>query len=538
MIRNEGSFFKDMRYVNVPGIDNLNQIGPGIVADFPKISADAAHLFGRPHAWEEEGGSPGQLGKFVADYQLVRGVNYLNVRGLNTTPAADSKMLLNSASAIGWYVSRASYLLTVGRPAAQVALYHPDDSYWLGDAEADRVNLRLTTELMDHQIDLDAIDQDSIVSTCTLEGGGLRNLSGQVYKAIIIPTSSVISRPMLDRLRAFAAAGGKVIFVGRTPSLVVGHTFLHPEPGAPDLSFATLEPEPHITDRVVAALPAPDVALDAPCAPLKYIHRSLQDGDVYFLFNESDQAQTRTVTLSGTGQVQEWDPTTGKIHPLDGVPAAAGRVDVPLLLEPQESRFLVIGALPPGAAEPAPLIAGGQTVAELNGDWALTLGDRQFTAPLSTWEQLGVKAFAGTALYHKDFSAPAALPAGRKIWLDLGSVHEIAHVRLNGQEFAAQPWPPYRWDVTALVKPGANTLEVEVQMPQREIRRGFGGRRRNETGPVADTGPHGFSPTGVPGGLSWASPARGAETPSGFFVTVGEIPPASGLLGPVRLIAQ
>jgi hypothetical protein len=42
-----------MRYVGVPGIDNLNQIGPGIVADFPKLAASAAHLYGRPLVWRK-----------------------------------------------------------------------------------------------------------------------------------------------------------------------------------------------------------------------------------------------------------------------------------------------------------------------------------------------------------------------------------------------------------------------------------------------------------------------------------------------------
>jgi len=54
----------------------------------------------------------------------------------------------------------------------------------------------------------------------------------------------VIQKGVLERLRAFAAAGGKVIFVGRTPTMVVGRTFLNPEAGAPDLGFATLEPAP------------------------------------------------------------------------------------------------------------------------------------------------------------------------------------------------------------------------------------------------------------------------------------------------------
>jgi hypothetical protein len=347
LIKNEGSFFRDMRYVGVPGVDNLRQIQPGVVADFPKLAGSAAHLFGRPLIWDEAGGGTGQDGKFVIDYQLVRGINYMNIRGLNrAAPAAvpeGDQPAQDPAYATGWYVTRAQHLLAIGRPAAQVALYHPTDSYWLGDREADVVTVKLTTQLMEQQIDFDHIDHDTLATICTLEKDGLKNLSGQVYHAVVVPTSTVIEKNVLQRLRAFAAAGGKVIFVGRTPTMVVGRTFLHPEAGAPDLSFATLEPTAEITAKVVAALPKPDVKLDAPCASIKYIHRTLKDGDVYFFFNESDQPQARTVTLAGNGEVQIWDAMTGKINPLAGAAKAQGSIAVPLSLASHESRFIVIG---------------------------------------------------------------------------------------------------------------------------------------------------------------------------------------------------
>ncbi len=345
LTKNEGSFWRDMRYVGLPGIDNLSQIGPGIVADFPKLASSAAHLFGHPQVWTEAGGNLGAGGKFVFDYQLVRGINYMNIRGLNAAPAPGAAA--DPAALTGFYASRAQYLMAIGRPAAQVALYHPTDTYWLGGtdaAEADAADVKLTTQLLEQQIDFDHMDQDSLATDCALEGGGLKNLSGQVYRAVIVPTSTVIQKKVLERLRAFAAAGGKVIFVGRTPSMVVDQSFLHPESGAPDLSFATLEPTAAITARVVAALPPPDVKLDAPCPPVKYMHRTLKDGEVYFFFNESDQNQTRSATLAGTGQAQVWDAVTGKIQPLaNGVKAPQGGVSVPLTLASHEARFIVIG---------------------------------------------------------------------------------------------------------------------------------------------------------------------------------------------------
>jgi len=332
MISNEGSFWRDMVYVGVPGIDNLNQIRPGIVADFPKIAASAAHVYGRPQAWEEEGGGTGADGKFVADYNLVHGVNFNNIRGLNA----------DGCSEIGHYVSRSQVLLAIGRPAAQVALLHPTDSMWMGDQESDDVQVKIVTELMQHQVDFDHIDSDSLASICTLEKGGLKNLSGQIYRGVVVPTSTVITKAALERLRAFAAGGGKVVFVGRTPSMVEDKSFLHAG-GPPDLGFATLEPTPEITDRVIAALPPPDVKLDTPCPSIQYVHRSLKDGEVYFLFNESKETQTRTVTLAGGGRAEVWDAASGKISPLDSdTKAGAGSVTVPLTLAGQEARLIVL----------------------------------------------------------------------------------------------------------------------------------------------------------------------------------------------------
>ena len=46
-IRAEGSFFRDLSRVQVPGVDAIwNQIWPGTVANFPKLASSSAHLFG------------------------------------------------------------------------------------------------------------------------------------------------------------------------------------------------------------------------------------------------------------------------------------------------------------------------------------------------------------------------------------------------------------------------------------------------------------------------------------------------------------
>jgi hypothetical protein len=518
LVNSEGSFWRDMRYTGVPGIDNLNQIGPGIIADFPKLAASAAHMNGHPLAWEESGGSPSQTGKFTTDYHLVRGVNYLNIRGINGPPPAAGTTLLDLPATFGHYVSRSQYLLAVGRPAAQVALLHPTDSMWYGDREADTDTVSIVTQLLEHQIDFDHIDAESLVTDCTLANGSLKGLSGQVYHAVIVPTSTVIQKAVLARLREFARGGGKVVFVGRTPTKVMDRNFLQAADGTPDLSFATLEPTPKITERVIAALPAPDVKLDAAAPPIKYNHRSYKDGEVYFFFNESKDTLARTATMAGQGQVQVWDATTGTIHPLAGVAQATGSVAVPLTLGPQEARFIVIGALPPGAVDPLPTVSGSQTVAELDGDWSVTLGEKQMTTSLKPWAELGVAPFMGTAIYHREFT-PAPVPQGKRVYLDLGDVHEIARVSLNGTSLVARPWPPYLWDVTAAMTSGVNTLDVQVQPVSPAQQRGGGG-----------AGAAGARGRGMPGaGPGGPGPAPAPAAASGAAV---------GMLGPVRILAE
>jgi hypothetical protein len=346
LIRNEGDFLRCMRHVQVPGIDNLNRIGPGKTANWTKLASSAAHLFGRPKAWEEEGGGDGELGKFVVDYHFARGVTALQLRAGSLGGSGAPARANPETAAISWYVNRLGYLLSIGRPAAQVALYYPTNSVWMGDDDSITVMERLTEQLLEHQIDFDYIDEQVLSTVGTLDGGGLKNLSGQVYRGIIIPSSTVITRAALDRLRAFAAQGGKVIFVGRTPTQVIERTFLKPAGGAPDLSFAVLEPSAEITARVVQALPKPDVALDRPCPPITYNHRSLLDAEVYFLFNESNQRQSRTAILAGGGQPQVWDAGAGTIHPMTGATLGNGTVTVPLSLEPYEAKLIVLGPLP------------------------------------------------------------------------------------------------------------------------------------------------------------------------------------------------
>jgi hypothetical protein len=532
----EGDYFRDERFVQVPGIDNLNQLIPSAVHrfdatwgtnnNFPKLASSDAHLFGKPKVWAEEGGGSGVDGKYQINFQLVRGVNALQIRanglraggpggGQASAPPPDTPQTI-------WYANRGGYLMAIGRPAAQVGLYHPGNSIWLGgDAatEADRSTTKLGWQLFEHQIDWDYFDEQSLSSVATIEDGGFKNLSGQVYKAIVLPSMTVITRTGLARLRAFAAAGGRVIFIGKTPSLILDKTFMDAKE-KPDLSFATLiEASGDITPAVLAALPRPDVKLDAEFLRLTYTHRKFADGDMYFFFNESDKAETRTATIQGHGTAQDWDMATGEIHPMTAAKAEGDSVRVPLVLGPYEANVIVVGPLSKGIAAAAePSFVSGEPVADLSGDWKLDLHGKQLTTPIKSWEELGVSGSTGPATYSLQFTAPAR-PKGKHVYLEIGEVHDYAHVTLNGKEVGARSFQPYRWDVTGALKKGANDLKIEVYANVAQA--------RPAAAPPAAIAPPARSPVlGAPPAAAGGGGRGGPAAPA-----------TSGLLGPVKLVA-
>jgi hypothetical protein len=467
-----------------------------------------------------------------------------------TTPPAASQQ----GKMIAWYADRGGYLMSIGRPAAQVGLYHPGNTIWMGgDAatEADRSTTKLGWQLFEHQVDWDYFDEQSLSSVATIADGGFKNLSGQVYKAIVLPSMTVITRTGLARLQEFAKQGGKVIFVGKTPSLILDKTFMDAKE-KPDLSFATLiEPSGDITPAVLAALPKPDVKLDAAFPRLTYTHRAWTDGDMYFFFNESNKTESRVATIAGHGKAQTWDLATGEIHPLSAATAeGADALKVPLVLGPYEAKVIVVGPLPKKgvAAAPEPSFAASDTFATLDGDWKLDLNGKQMTTALKPWEELGTSGFAGPATYSRQFTAAKA-PKGKRVFLEIADVHDYAKVTLNGKDVGACSWQPYRWDVTSALKKGANNLVIEVDALSAQGRGGFGGpppAAAPAAAGAAGAGPAGAAGAGArrrPTGAAGAAGAPAGTPPAGYGAAGGGAgrgapapPPTSGLLGSVKLV--
>jgi hypothetical protein len=275
---------------------------------------------------------------------MVNGINRIEYMGLQGTGPFRNFYADPGFPGVSAYVNRACYVLGEGRPAAQIGVYVPSSSFWFNDAAANTSFLAMVHQLLQHQRDLDFVDEYALSKTLKLHGKELVNQSGQAYRAILIPPVDAISKAALDTLRAFAKAGGEVIFFGAAPRLVMGKNFLTAT-GPADISWATLEPAREITPQVLAALPAPDVAIDQDTLWLKYNHRRMKDADLYFFFNEGDQPlslKTTVLNRDTARQAQNWDATSGKIEPWNGATFANGKTTFPLELQPWGTKIVVI----------------------------------------------------------------------------------------------------------------------------------------------------------------------------------------------------
>jgi hypothetical protein len=381
LTRSEGDFVRDMKYVEVPGIDAIwHQIWTDTISDYPRLAASAAHIYGRPRAFTESFAAYRPApditqARYIINEQLVRGVNLVETMFYPAT-RPDAPAGRGGPSAVmrdpGWpalmdYTRRVSYALSMGRPAASVALYIPSSSMWMNDRDADTQFVATEQMLSERQIDFDIINLDALATDLKAGTGTLATDSGNAYRTAIIPSASVLSENELDRLRAFTKGGGHVLFLGRTPSHIYAKTILDARDAtAADFSFATVEtsaelpPTPTPPGQAPAAPPAPQavpaaiesalskvvpvrsVALDTADTAIRVLTRRLKDADVYFFFNEGAEPASRTVTLRTAGHVAEaWDPATGAVSPLTAT-AGKGFVTVKLDLTPYATQLISV----------------------------------------------------------------------------------------------------------------------------------------------------------------------------------------------------
>lgn len=257
---------------------------------------------------------------------------------------------------------------------------------------------------------------------------------------------------------------------------------------------------------------------------LDFIHRRTEREEIYFLRNVGTNAvEFEGLFRVSDRQPELWDPVQGTITPVGLFTRTRTGMIVPLRLEGQASVFVVFTTarkqqphittsahegrmLFPNRVAGAPLVEAARVPngriairAAVPGDYELRFNNgsvRTLTVPVAApdvplsgpwevrfphgWEvpvrqqftslyswtestNAATRAFSGMASYAKQFILPEHLLAdGRRVLLDLGEVRELARVYLNGHEVGISSFAPHVLEVTRLVRPGENSLVVDV----------------------------------------------------------------------------
>jgi hypothetical protein len=326
---------------------------------------------------------------------------------------------------------------------------------------------------------------------------------GASYRVLVLPVWETMTPALLQKIKALVEAGATV--VGAPPRRAPGLSD-YPQCdatvrslalelwGATDIPAAQTErrygngkivwggngytapdnlyPRYAVTAQIVAAMGMPEdfSAGDA----VRYTHRTSAAWDLYFVSNRTDtRVQTDAVFRIAGGVPSLWDPATGKTYDLPEYTRQEGKTTVPLQLEPYQSFFVMFDKRNTKHVSKGKNFAAVTSITILSGPWQVSF-DAAWGGPgvvqfdrLVDWTQRpekGVQYYSGMAVYTKTFDLPVNTKWNKdhKLFLNLGEVHAMARVRLNGKEVGTVWTAPWKVDISDVVKIGRNTLEVDV----------------------------------------------------------------------------
>jgi hypothetical protein len=351
------------------------------------------------------------------------------------------------------YLSRCSYLLRQGKPVSDVAYYYGDKAPNFFPAfQKDPDKPRL--EGLGAGYDFDIMNTEILLNKLSVKNGRLVLPGGVSYSLLVIPGIKDIPASVQRKLETLLKAGGQVLFENTGMLSFTVHN-------------AALK-NMRIDDALRQLSVPPDFTANN--GSLDFIHRKTDIGDLYFISNTTDASVTRSCNFRAAGkQVEYWDPVSGKQYTMSADRSDAGSTTLTLQLAPHASCFILL------TNEKRQLPAYRNPVyssTELAGQWMVRFPENwgaPASAPFSkliSWTDhpdAGIRYFSGTAVYQQQINlSEASLRNDSVIMLNLGEVRDVARVLINGKNAGVVWTYPYSIDIRKYLKPGNNTIEVEI----------------------------------------------------------------------------
>lgn len=379
------------------------------------------------------------------------------------------------------YIKRCNYMLQQGT-------YVADAAYFIGE-DAPKMT-GVCDPALPKGYSFDYINGEILMNSAKVKDGFIELESGMKYKVLVLPKQKTMRPELLNKISQLVKDGAVVL--GSAPSQspsyenypkadeevqnlaaalwgkVDGVNVKHVNVGKGVIASGMEMQELFDLLNVV-----PDLKVEQN-DPVLFIHRHQQDGDMYFVSNQSEQTITINPEFRIAGKEPElWDPLTGKIRKLKAYQIKDGKTTVPLQLASLESVFIVFrnatdnspaGNVEVNFPKPEPTLT-------VSTPWTVSF-DPEMRGPakpvimetLQDWiqhENDSVKYYAGTAVYKNNIQLNN-IAKEKTYYLDLGKVMTMAKVSVNGK-YAGGAWTaPWRVDISDYIQEGDNVIEISV----------------------------------------------------------------------------
>ncbi len=357
--RRQGSYFKTMRHLMVPGSDCHDyryRYPRRITYCEPKYSVSVARAYGKERAMSE---AMGGAGWNCTLEEFKKGIHTLAAMGINMfvlhgfyyecehqgsqsdwpTSFFYQNPYWKYFKEFAGYVQRICHMNSLGRPVVNYGILYPleDMQEHMLNGEEDRIGALISSRfhealniLLEHQLDTDMVDSECLMNG-TIEGEEFC-VGQQKFKLLLLPQGTNLSTELEAKLSDWTKQGGKVLFY---------KTY-----GESELPAAFKDLKIHeITDlpEAAALLVPPDArVVNGDTDDLYINHRESEGYHYYFITNSGDEKKRIIINFH-----QEEIPAVLNIE--NGTrkealwKAVPGGMEVALTLEANEAVYVVFG---------------------------------------------------------------------------------------------------------------------------------------------------------------------------------------------------
>lgn len=464
-----------------------------------KEGSSAAHLYDKPIASAEAftdtkyENSLADL-KSLADYAYAFGINEFVICASPYQPWLDkipgstgggrqyainrNNTWWNYSKPFWDYQARNAGILRLGKPAIDLCVY-------LGENAPVKI---LTYRLPDIPggFDFDAFTSDALLTRMGTQNGLIALPNGQAYKMMILPRNTNIPYKALQKIAEMVRDGAKIY--GDKP--VVSESYKdydllqeysqlanqlwgdgRTSEGDRKVGKGHVYWGMPLSEAIERANITADVSLqtgNTKYNKIYFAHRSLHDGEIYFLDNHKDITEDNVFTFSSEGKyAQLWNPVTGSRYNLEIERSDNHTVSIPLTMAAREACLVVIT----DKKENLPLMersSENERYELLIDNWQVFFDSRLggpgevFFEKLHDWTKdsdPGIKHFSGTAIYKRKFHVGKSED---RIFLNTGNPNFVAKVFVNQKEVGIIWCSPWEVEISEYLEDGENELEIQV----------------------------------------------------------------------------